>query len=66
MKFGDLPGRGDMSCSQAGEMHGVYSANAGDYFWIDDREEITCSECDAPMELVRHVDYWEPIERIES
>ena len=61
MRYGDMPGRGDMTCSAFGEEHGVYSASSGDYFWADDRDEVTCSECGEPMLLVRHVNYWEPV-----
>ncbi len=59
MKYGDMPERGaEMTCSEAGEMHGVYSATHGDYFWAADEDDVTCCECGAPMELGHMVTSW--------
>jgi hypothetical protein len=62
MTYGDMPERGaDMTCSAFGEAHGVYSATRGDYFWAASDDQVTCSECDAPMELGRMITNWVPV-----
>ena len=63
LKYKDLPdGLGmpqpQMMCSEFGEEHGVWSAHRGDYFMANDDDDVTCSECGAPMTLGRMETRW--------
>jgi hypothetical protein len=55
-----VPRRPSMTCSEVGEMHGVYSATPGDYWQMNPEDEFTCSECGAPMELVMQRSGFDP------
>lgn len=67
-RYRDLPERGNgrgialmcpnPDCSQ----HGVpWSPDRGDYWYMPDDRRVDCGTCTEALDLVQHIDYWEPV-----